>query len=77
MFSKLPIIKPKAVIKILKKVGFRERRQTGSHLILRCSETGKIIPIPIHSKEIKKGTLLSILKQAELTKEQFIKLLKD
>lgn len=76
MSEKLPAIKSRIVIKILKKIGFKERRQTGSHLILRHPETNKIVPIPIHTKGIKKGTLMSILKQANLTKQGFIQLSK-
>ena len=76
MSQKLPVIKPKQMVKILKKSGFVERRQTGSHLILSNSITNKIIPIPMHAKDLKKGTLLSILRQAEVTKEELKSLLK-
>ncbi|MFH0755106.1 MAG: type II toxin-antitoxin system HicA family toxin [bacterium] len=68
-------IKPQKVIKVLKKIGFEKIRQTGSHLILANRITKKIIPVPIHNKDIKRGLLLSIIKQADLTKEAFIKLL--
>ena len=71
MSQKLRVIKPKQIVKILKKIGFVERRQTGSHLILSNSKTNKIVPVPIHAKELKKGTLLSILRQAEITKDEF------
>ena len=72
---RLPALKPREVIKILKKVGFEEARQTGSHLILVNRVTKKITPVPIHGKDIKRGLLLSIIKQADLTIEEFIKLL--
>lgn len=39
MFQKLPVIKPKQIVKVLQKIGFVERRQTGSHLILSHSNT--------------------------------------
>ncbi|MCK5320079.1 type II toxin-antitoxin system HicA family toxin [Candidatus Parcubacteria bacterium] len=70
MTQKLPVIKPKQIVKILKKIGFVERRQTGSHLILSNPDTNKIVPVPMHAKELKKGTLLSILRQADITKEE-------
>lgn len=70
MSRKLPVIKPIQIVKILESVGFEKRRQTGSHLILRHPKTGKIIPIPIHSRELKRGTLMSILKQAELSRDE-------
>lgn len=75
MSQKLPAVKPKQIVKVLKKFGFIERRQTGSHLILSNPYDNKIVPIPIHAKELKKGTLFSILRQAEITKEELKKLL--
>ena len=74
MSNKLSVIKPKKIVRILKKLGFEERRQTGSHLIFRHPESKKIIPIPIHNKDLKKGTLLNILKQAGISKKEFLKL---
>ena len=75
MFKKLPTIKPQQIVKILKKIGFVERSQTGSHLILSHTDTNKIVPVPMNAKELKKGTLLSILRQAEITREDLQNLL--
>jgi len=72
---RLPILKSQKIIRVLKKVGFEEIRQTGSHLILANKTMKKIIPIPIHNKDIKRGLLISIVKQAGLTAEEFIKFL--
>lgn len=66
--------KPKEVVKILQKLGFVQKRQTGSHLILYHPGTKRIIPIPIHTKDVKKGLMRAIIKQAESTEEEFIKL---
>jgi predicted RNA binding protein YcfA (HicA-like mRNA interferase family) len=71
---RLPVLKPQEVVKILKKTGFTEARTTGSHLILVNKESKKVIPIPIHSKDIKRGLLMGIIKQTGLTLERFIKL---
>jgi len=72
---RLPALRLQKVIKVLKKIGFEEARQTGSHLILINKATTKIIPIPVHSRDIKRGLLISIIKQADLTTEEFMKLL--
>ncbi len=72
---RLPSLKPQKVVKALKKIGFEETRQSGSHLILTNKITKKIIPVPIHARDIKRGLLLSIIKQANLTIEEFRKLL--
>lgn len=71
---RLPILKPRDIIRILKRIGFVEARTTGGHLILVNKESKKIIPVPIHNKDIKRGLLISIIKQTELTPEEFIKL---
>ena len=72
---KLPALGHKKLIRTLKKIGFEEARQTGSHLILINQKSKKIIPVPIHNKDIKKGLLAGIVKQADLTTEEFINLL--
>lgn len=73
---KLPRLSGKEVIKILSKVGFLPVRQKGSHVILKKQTTGgkKALVIPNH-KEIDKGTLLEIIRQAGLKKEEFLKLM--
>ena len=58
-------MKPRELIKILEKEGFVFVRQSGSHAIYKKSGN-KIIVVPIHSKEIPKGTLNGILKDAGL-----------
>jgi predicted RNA binding protein YcfA (HicA-like mRNA interferase family) len=73
--GKLPQISGLEVCKALEKDGFMFKRQTGSHRIYqKQSEEGTVtIPVPIHSsKPLKKGTLLSILKRAGLSKEKLI-----
>ena len=57
----------------LAKVGFSEVSQRGSHLKLRNQE-GKTVIVPMH-RELARGTLRSILRQADLTVEAFIELL--
>ena len=73
---KLPVLSGKELIAILKKSGFSVIRQKGSHVSLQKIEskiTYRTI-VPMH-KEIAKGTLLDILKQTGLTKEELLKLL--
>ena len=72
---RLPSIRPRKIVQALKRVGFEEARQTGSHLILVNKEMRKIVPVPIHTKDIKRGLLMSIIKQSGLTLNEFLKLL--
>ena len=58
-------MKPKELIKLLEKKDFMFVRQTGSHAIYK-KKGFKIIVVPIHSRDIPKGTLNGILKDAEL-----------
>lgn len=66
--------KAKEIVKILKKLGYLPKRQTGSHLIMYHPTKNKIIPVPIHAKDLKKGLLKGIIKEAESTEEEFISL---
>lgn len=71
---KLPSFKPKVLIKKFEKVGYVIDRQKGSHVILYNRTDRKRLTIPLHVKDLPKGTLLSIVKQAGLSKEEFLKL---
>lgn len=66
--------KPKEVISILQKLGFIKKRQNGSHVIMYNSDSKITIPVPVHAKDIKRGLLLGITKQANSSEEEFIKL---
>ena len=72
--SKLPSLSWKEVEKGLKKIGFIFDRQKGSHRVYYHLETNVTVVLPQHS-EIKKGTLMQILRQAGLRREEFLKLL--
>ena len=71
---KLPIVSGKDVIRALKKIGYTVVRTKGSHVKLKRGN--RIVIVPLHD-EISKGTLLSIIRQAGITKEQLIELLND
>ena len=73
--GKLPVISGDDLIKVLEKVGYRAVRQRGSHVRLKASDKPSLT-IPRH-KTIKTGLLLKIIKDAGLSREEFITLLKD
>lgn len=72
MSSKYPILPPNKIIKVMKKFGFEKCSQKGSHAKYINLETGKIFIIPMHY-EVAKGTLKSILEQADIDLEKFLK----
>ncbi len=72
--TKLPNVSGCDCIKVLQKAGFYITRQKGSHINLRRDDPFAKTVVPDH-KEIKKGTLKAILKDANLTVDEFIALL--
>jgi predicted RNA binding protein YcfA (HicA-like mRNA interferase family) len=65
------------VIRALARIGFRISRQRGSHVILKHPD-GRVTVVPIHSGEdVGTGLLLKIIKDAKMSKEQFLKLLEE
>ena len=67
--AKLPIISGRQLIKVLFKLGYREVRQRGSHIRLSCPDK-KSVTIPDY-KVIDKSLLRKILRDVELTVEEF------
>ena len=70
---RLPRISSKKAIKALESLGFKQTRQTGSHVIMKkITSDGQIgCVVPIH-RELKVGTLSGILKQAQISPQEFI-----
>ena len=69
--SKLPSISGKRLCRILEKIGYSIDHQTGSHIILRNENPPhRRLTVPDH-KEIAKGTLRAIIRQAGLTIDEF------
>lgn len=70
---KMPRISSREAIRVLEHLGFEQVRQTGSHVVMKKkTEEGEIgCVVPMH-RELKVGTLSGILKQAQVTVEQFI-----
>lgn len=73
--SKLPVVSGVDVVKALAKIDYELDHQTGSHMILRQREPPhRRITVPRH-REIAKGTLRAIIREAGLTVEEFLRLL--
>ena len=70
---KLPVLTSKQLIKKLKEFGFQLDHTTGSHYIFYNSNNSKRAVVPYHFKTLPKGTFLSILREAGLTKEDILK----
>lgn len=74
MSHKYPILPPSKIIFILNKLGFEKISQKGSHAKYKNNFTNRVCIIPMHT-EVARGTLKSILEQANISIEQFLNLL--
>jgi predicted RNA binding protein YcfA (HicA-like mRNA interferase family) len=74
MSSNLPRISGRECLKALEKIGFVFIRQTGSHIISRRRDPHCQLSIPDH-KELDRETLRSLIRQVDISVEEFTKLL--
>jgi predicted RNA binding protein YcfA (HicA-like mRNA interferase family) len=76
MNQRLPALTAKDVIRALERAGFVVSRTSGSHCrLVHASNPARKVTIPIHSGDLKRGTLRGIIGQAGLTVPEFIALL--
>ena len=74
--SRLPVLSGEKLCAVFSRVGYVIHHQTGSHIILRHRESPHHrLTIPNH-REISRGTLRAILKQAGLTVDEFVDIMK-
>lgn len=72
--SKLPRISGRDAMSALQRTGFEVIRQSGSHVVLKRSDPFAQLVVPDH-KELDTGTLRAIIRQADLSVDEFMKLL--
>jgi predicted RNA binding protein YcfA (HicA-like mRNA interferase family) len=70
---RLPVCSSQGAIRAFQKLGYQVDHQTGSHIILRHPQMRRLT-VPNH-RELAKGTLRALIREAGLTKEEFIALL--
>lgn len=71
--SRLPVCSGADAVKAFRRLGYEVDHQTGSHIILRHSSQRRLT-VPNH-RELAKGTLRALIREAGLSKEQFAELL--
>lgn len=72
--SRLPVLSGRDLVRALRNVGFELDRQKGSHMIVFRAKPTTTLSVPDH-RELDRGTLRALLRQAGLTPEEFIRLL--
>ncbi|MBI4289513.1 MAG: type II toxin-antitoxin system HicA family toxin [Chloroflexi bacterium] len=75
MSKRLPAAKPRQVVRALEKAGWYVHRQKGSHVIMHKPGSHNLVVIPMHTSDMPKGTLNSILDDAGLSVDEFTELL--
>ena len=76
MTQRLPALKPREVLQVLQRAGFFIHHTTGGHYVLKHHSNPSLrVTVPCHNKDLKVGTLRSILRQTSLTPEEFLKFL--
>lgn len=72
---KIPSLTPREVARLLEQRGFVLDRVKGSHRIYYNPETRRRVVVPFHKRDLPKGTLAEILRQAGITREEIRELL--
>ena len=76
MSRRLPALTPKDVLRALERAGFEVHHVTGRHYILKHPDkSGLRVTLPWHNKDLKRGTLRSVIEQAGYTTDEFVDLL--
>ena len=74
--KRLPTLTPKKVAQVLERRGFVLQRVKGSHHCYKYPSKPELkVVVPFHAKDIKRPLLYAIIKQADMTVEEFLDLL--
>ena len=73
--ARLPVISGDDFIRVVRKIGYVWDHTEGSHMIL-LHPSGRRLSVPRH-KELGRGLLSSLIRDAGLTREEFLKLLRE
>jgi predicted RNA binding protein YcfA (HicA-like mRNA interferase family) len=71
---KLPVLKPRQVIAALERAGFKQVRQKGSHIQFKRGNL--LVTVPNHPGDLNPQVLKSILRQAQMSDDEFQEWLK-
>lgn len=69
---KLPSVRPRQIARFLEQNGFLLDHRSGSHVVYYQPATGRRAVVPQHNRDLPKGTLMSLLREAGFTREELI-----
>jgi predicted RNA binding protein YcfA (HicA-like mRNA interferase family) len=73
--ARLPAVRPRQLVRVLERKGWTLARTRGSHLVFAHPETPKLVTVPNHPGDLKRPLLAGILKDAGISREEFVRLL--
>jgi len=73
--QRLPSLTPRQVLRAIEKAGWEIHRRRGSHVSLHKEGCPYVVTVPMHTREMPRGTLMDIIEDAGLTPEEFADLL--
>jgi predicted RNA binding protein YcfA (HicA-like mRNA interferase family) len=68
---RLPVISGRQCVKVLQKLGFVQRRQSGSHIIMQRKDPFAMVSVPNH-RTLKPGILRKIIKDVGISVSEFV-----
>jgi predicted RNA binding protein YcfA (HicA-like mRNA interferase family) len=74
---KLPSVRPRQIIRFLEQNGFVLDHTSGSHFIYYHPLSRRRAVVPIHQRDLPRGTLMSLLREAGFSREELIDFLND
>lgn len=75
MSGRLPAVRPRQLVRVLERQGWTLVRTRGSHLVFAHADSPKLIIVPNHPGAVKRPLLAGILKDAGISREEFVRLL--
>jgi len=72
---RLPAVRPRQLIRVLERKGWRLDRTSGSHQVFVHDVVRHVVVVPMHNKDLGRGLLARILQDAEIPRDEFLKLL--
>jgi predicted RNA binding protein YcfA (HicA-like mRNA interferase family) len=74
--DRLPSVRPRQLIRVLERKGWKLARSKGSHHHFTHPDSSNIVTVAVHAQDVKRGTLSGILSDAGISRSEFLELLK-
>ncbi len=75
--GRIPVLRAADVVRALEKLGFQTVRQRSSHIRMRHPDP-RVVTVPVHSRQdIGRGLLRKILRDAEVTRQEFLAAIRE